>query len=288
MNRRKREIFIIGLLSLFLSLLPSRLSWFKSFEAYTWDWRINVLADPAKASDEVVVILLDQASLDWVKNESEQEWPWPREYYSYIVDYCRQAGAKAIGFDVLFPDGSSFEDLDDKTFAQSISNFKHFVIAASAGNNEDDSSELFDTYKNLHLSQVRSRQLGAKAYTGLNIPHPPLAKSASLLAHVNASPDIDNTNRKSRLFVQVGNNNIPSLGLGVYLAANRDSKISFDSTNVTVGETKIPVDKEGLALLRFRGPSTTHKTFTAREILQSYLFSLEDKEPRGISAGTKR
>ena len=71
----------------------------------------------AKASPEVVVVTVDQADLDFFKNQGVV-WPWPRQLYAHIIDYCRQAGARAVIFDILFTEASSYGPEDDQRLAQ--------------------------------------------------------------------------------------------------------------------------------------------------------------------------
>ena len=78
----------------------------------------------AKASPEVVVVTVDQPDLDFFKNQGVV-WPWPRQLYAHIIDYCKQAGAKAVIFDLLFTEASSYGPEDDNRLAQA---------AAAAGN----------------------------------------------------------------------------------------------------------------------------------------------------------
>ena len=42
------------------------------------DWRARLLAKPSPATDEVKLVLLDQASLDWASQNMGWSWPWPR------------------------------------------------------------------------------------------------------------------------------------------------------------------------------------------------------------------
>ncbi len=45
----------------------------------------------------MVVVTVDQPDLDFFKNQGVV-WPWPRQLYAHIIDYCKQAGAKAVIF----------------------------------------------------------------------------------------------------------------------------------------------------------------------------------------------
>ncbi|MFA4917223.1 MAG: hypothetical protein WC560_11225, partial [Syntrophales bacterium] len=41
-----------------------------TWEAKTWDWRVNIMARPGPATEKIRVILLDQNSLDWARKEN--------------------------------------------------------------------------------------------------------------------------------------------------------------------------------------------------------------------------
>jgi len=69
----------MGLAGAILSITVWTQGWLKTWEDQTWDWRASVSAEPGPATDEIVVILLDQNSLDCAKNENGLSWPWPRE-----------------------------------------------------------------------------------------------------------------------------------------------------------------------------------------------------------------
>ena len=277
MKTKTRASIIIGALGLLLALLLSSLSWFNNFEAYTWDWRVNSLADSKQASDEVCVILLDQKSLDWVQKEQELSWPWPRELFAAIISYCEESGAKALGFDVLFTNPSFVDTNDDATLAAAIKSYGNFVLPAEGKNKQRDKQfnwplELKDKFL-IDLSG---------GYTSFNHADQPLSEFAlnsKIISHVNASPDEDGVNRSALLLAKVGDKVLPSLGLGTYLAANPDITVKRTSEGLELGTKIIPLDKKGAALFRLRGPSQTHKSYNAASIIHSFLLSQEGEEP---------
>ena len=103
------------------------------FEARTWDWRVQSLSRPSEFTDRIRLIFIDQASLDWVKKEMAYGWPWPRSLYQPILDYCRRQGAKAVAFDLVLTEPSSYGVEDDQAFAAAISNAPPFVEAVFVG-----------------------------------------------------------------------------------------------------------------------------------------------------------
>ena len=98
-------------------------------ESYSWLWRVRTLAKPSPATGQIKLILLDQNSLDWAKNENSWSWPWPREAYGALLDFCKRAGAKTVAFDVIFTEPSFYGVTDDQALGDAIRRGPPFVGA---------------------------------------------------------------------------------------------------------------------------------------------------------------
>lgn len=279
MSKKSRDSIFIGLIAALIAFLPSKFEWFQNVESTTWDWRVSSLADPSKASDEVCVILLDQKSLNWAEKENGLGWPWPRELYSTIVSYCEMSQAKAVGFDVLFTESTNDNVADNEVLADAIKSFGHFTLAAQADNSSNISMKWSKGYEGLFRDIQFDNSLSIPEFYQINHPVKEFTKGADLLAHVNSQPDRDGVNRSNILFVNVAGKTLPSLGLGTYLSGNKGITVSQQGQEIMVGEKTVPVDEFGKALLRFRGPSQSHKTFSAASIIQSFLLVQEGKSP---------
>src|SRR5437773_12438884 len=66
-------------------------------ELKTLDHRYQLYADPARAGKDLVLVAVDEASL-----EAYGRWPWPRDRHGYAVQVLKDAGSRAIIFDILF------------------------------------------------------------------------------------------------------------------------------------------------------------------------------------------
>ena len=111
------------LAALALSLILDLSGAIQPYRLKTLDVLFRQVPLPA-ASPQVVVVTVDQPDLDFFKNQGVT-WPWPRQLYAPLIDYCRWAGAKAVIFDILFTEASSYGPEDDQRLAQA---------AAAAGN----------------------------------------------------------------------------------------------------------------------------------------------------------
>ncbi len=75
----------------------------------------------------VVLVLVDQYSLAWVEENLGLGWPWPREVYGILAEYCSQA--KVSAFDILFTETSSFGPDDDLRCARAMDTAGNVVLA---------------------------------------------------------------------------------------------------------------------------------------------------------------
>jgi len=247
------------------------------FEAKTWDWRAAGLAKPGAFTGKIRLIFIDQQSLDWAKKENALSWPWPRELYKPILDFCRRQGAKAVAFDMLYTEPSAYGVDDDRTFGAAIARTTGFVNTIFLGR-ETGQTTTWPT--NIPASPVKIRNLPAWLAAGNHnrlvmpqaiFPIPEVATNTTLLGNVEARPDSDAIFRRMPLFAVFDRQVVPALGLAAYLAAATNETLSIEPSWLRLGSRRIPLDRRGKMIMRFRGPSATHRRFSAAAVIQSEL-----------------
>jgi adenylate cyclase len=255
------------------------------WEAKTWDLRVNMMAKPSKTSDKIRVIFLDQNSLDWGKTENGLSWPWPREVYGPIIQFCKRSGVKSLAFDVVYTEPSPYGVEDDQRFAAVIQDFGKFIGTVYSSQSEGDES-IWPAYAPEPLFRILGLDGWMSAmdssqilFRNASFPIPEIAAAANILGDVKYNPDQDNVCRVAALFHVFDGRVLPSLALAAYLAAQPDTTLKIEPGWLTVGDRKIPIDKQGKAVINFRGPSGTHRTYNAAEIIQSELKIQNGEKP---------
>jgi class 3 adenylate cyclase/CHASE2 domain-containing sensor protein len=135
-------LIITGLVFLVITCLHL-LGVFHFLEYKSYDMRVRFWADSShsRPSDEIIVVLLDQDSLDWAQRERGWGWPWPRQAYAEIVDYMNLSGAKTVAFDVIFSEPSVYRNAkQDEIIDNAVSSLEEADID-SAGQPRADSAE---------------------------------------------------------------------------------------------------------------------------------------------------
>lgn len=272
---------LVGLAAGLLTLLLYTTGLFERLEYATWAMRVRCFLQPERASTQVKVILLDQGSLDWGKTENHWPWPWPREAYGALLDFCTRAGAKAVAFDVLFTEPSWYGVEDDEALGAAAERSRAFVAAVHAGQTAGDTEQWppdaptpwpgFDGLEAWVTSVAGPGVVAPRAA----FPVPEIRSKARMLANVSDQPDVDGVLRRATLFRVFEGRAVPSLGLAAWLAdrqaAGEDVAVHVEPGWLRLNAVRLPIDEAGRCLLRYRGPSGSHKVFSAASIIQSEL-----------------
>jgi len=268
---------IVGFISTLLAIGLWRLRLSDTWEAKSWDWRVSVLAQKGSATDDIRLILLDQNSLDWAREENGLTWPWPRELYAAIINFCQRAGARAFAFDVLVSEPSSYGVQDDQTLGKAAAAFGRMTAAVHLGETGGSAS-----HWPAYLSSPQFNLAGADEWLAENspsgvtfsravMPVPEVAGKARVLSNVHLEPDADGVYRRVKLFGLFDGKFLPTLGIGAYLADSPTSALDIKHSHFIVDSHSAPMDDAGNVILRFRGPAGTYQRYSAAAILQSEI-----------------
>ncbi len=287
-----RPKLLQGLATGFTAALLALILWttgtLERWEGRTWDWRVTLLAQPVATTDEIRVILLDQNSLDWGQQENALSWPWPREMYTAIINFCQRGGARSLAFDVLFSEPSIYGVADDQVLGEQIATFNHFAGAAVFGRTSGSQltwpSELTPPAWEIQgLTEWAAQQTPSNMFLRAGLPISEVAANVALLANVQLAPDADAVYRRVHLFGLFDQHAIPTLGTASYLARHPQTPtaIAPERLQMTVQGVPrdIPIDADGRTILRFRGPSGTHQAVSAAAVIQSEIRLLHGEEP---------
>lgn len=148
-----------------------------------WLYDTLITASPSEASDDVVLVAIDELSVDRLGR-----WPWPRTTHTRLIEKLDAAGAKTIVFDILFPEPSP----DDPELAAAMREHGNVILP-------------------LHLSPPSRTYLISE-----QLPVPTLAAAASALGHAHVELDEDGLARGIYLMNGLGDQLWPSLALAAF------------------------------------------------------------------------
>jgi len=233
---------------------------FKAWEWKTWDWRLQAFADSSQTSGDIILILIDQKSLDVYADEQGLSWPWPREMYAYLLEYCHRGNARAVGFDLIFSENSSWGEADDLVFARSmqetgIAFLPVFFSSQEQSPGSKSASDLMDH----SIASVPITQDEFISMESVTLPIDVYMNSAQGLGNVNFSPDNDGIYRRLPLVFEYQDMIFPSLPWAVVSFIKKDKPL-----------TRIPVDKQANMVINYHGPTNVYTIYSAAAVINSF------------------
>jgi adenylate cyclase len=261
---RKKIVALSFIVLIFAAVSLLHLSGvFNYLEYKSYDLRVKLFAFSSRPSDDIIVILLDQASIDWAQRERGWGWPWPRRAYAEMLDYISLGGANSVAFDIFFSEPSIYQAEDDEAFSRAAREYGRVVqgvfFSSRTGNARSWPPELnvplfepagFGPF----LDQFNTGE-GGNSLDGAQLPIKELRDTAAALGALTGIPDSDGIIRRMRLFTYFDGKALPGLGPALLFASGDTPGINLDSKSSSIrwGNFVIPVDKNGASLLRFRG-----------------------------------
>ena len=289
-NPLARRALLCGLLAFALALAADSADLLRTLERYSWDARVTLLARPGVATDEIRLIELDQNSLDWGSQENGLQWPWPREVYGVILDFCRRAGAATVSFDVIFSEPSMYGVEDDQALAEAGKANGRLLLSFVVGESTGASAAWppgLEEAGGFSAGAAPDWKISPALFFNApraSFPTPEVMAGAAALGVVNQDPDPDGTFRALRPLVFFDGRPAPMLSLAAYLLHASDGVVSGGAGELTVSapgrsDVVIPLDEQGRAILNFRGGTGTHVGYSAAAVIQSELRLREGQEP---------
>jgi len=282
---RRIQAIIMGIAGSVFALAVWAMGWTQTWEARTWDWRVQLLAKKSEFTDQICLILVDQNSLDWGTGENGWSWPWPREVYGVISDYCKRQGARMLAVDVLFTEPSPFGEADDERLGKAMSDYGRVISAMFLGE-KTGSEQKWPEYLPPPEVQVAEFEQWIKEnrdaqmiFSHASFPIPEVSRNSRTLCNVHLNPDPDGVYRRAGLFSVFDGKHVPSLGIAAFLADSTVKEARIKKGMLSIGDYDIPLDHKGNAILHYRGPSGTHRSYSAAAVLQSELRLISGEKP---------
>lgn len=234
MKIQKRKFYFLIVLSVFIfcSILhfSGAMQW---SENKFYDSRIKRTAKFFKPSDSIVVVLLDQESLNWAQQELGWGWPWPRESYARMIDFFNSCNANSVAFDMVFSEPSVYGPQDDAVFADAASKFGRVIQTVFYKSYEQDEEPV--------------------------LPVDELKNSAGIIGTIQSNLDSDGVARRNRLYSDSSLKE-PSLAIASLLVSDTLKDIS-----------EIPVAKNGGMYIRYQNDLYRYVPYSAKDILQAQM-----------------
>ncbi len=226
-----------AVLATMLAALVVRIGPGDTLDAAAYDALQPWLAGPR--SDRVAVVQIDRRSLEEVG-----PWPWPRRVHARLIDRLAGAGARVIGYDVLFAEPSVEDPAGDRVLEAAV---------ARAGN--------------IVLPVVAEAPTAGQPPVEL-LPFGRLPEVARALGHAHLRPDIDDRLRRLQLAAGVGDAFWPAFAVAVERQILPQAAMRATFRNGESPGTFFGWVEDGEALVPIAADPWRLRRYSAIEILQ--------------------
>jgi adenylate cyclase len=315
MTRRVLAGLLIGAASAALVLLTDAASWvfgdrstlhpLDGLELRTYDWRLTRTARPETARKDIVLVEIDEYSLQNLEPVAGR-WPWPRIVHGSVIDYLSRAPAKLVAYDVSFGaadtrlgfkmgDDTLSGSESDEAFAEAVKRAGNVLLLADATYTGEKADAPEAREEGFHLSSPDILERDT-----ILLPYPELAAAGVAFGHNYLSLDADGPVRHTVPFVRSRDVAIPSLGMAAALRAGgfASTQVALDHDRLRVGPLAMPLSRvwvrtaEGESafywrLINFRGPpllddlkSRPYATFSFFDLLYSEEQLIAGERPK--------
>ncbi len=256
------------------SLIADYLEIFEIPERKTIDIRMRICRSEKIAPSEIVLILIDESSLNAL-NTITGRWPWPRDIHADIIEYLSFCGAKSILMDIMFTEN---ELAHDPTGLESGSHDMRLVESTRAAGNTVHGFQILKDSADEYNRKLINRKLPPefiqkfsipvtgnfleKENNNFYLPFPELWDPSRGLGVVSFSPDRDGVYRSEKLLFNYQENVFPALSL-VPLLQNQQMKtirVKKESLQVNFPDSsvRIPLTGNGEYFINMYGKFQTY------------------------------
>jgi adenylate cyclase len=203
-------------------------------EYRTYDWMFT-LRGPIQASQDIVIVAFDEESFKVLGR-----WPWTRAHYAKVIDKLTDAGAKALVFDVMYPEPESEHPGVDETFGEAMKRSGRVVLASYFKYDIEGNPIDF-------LEPI------------------PVLRQNGVIGFANIVPELDGVCRKIPLFKVYKNKTVPSLamgGVGTYLGK---------APEAIAAEKQIKLDQYNEMLINYSGGYESFKYYSFFKVLDGSI-----------------
>jgi adenylate cyclase len=266
---RSRILVPLILLSFALSLAIATSGLFKGFELKAYDL-LSRTCNPPKAPESLVIVKVDQASLDSLNSEGIT-WPWPRQVYAALIEHLSEA--EAVFLDVLFLEPSSYGHHDDLMLAEAIRNSSRVYLPMVLTNRREGLNDRDKEF--LQRNAVGQVVQAGPAYRSAILPLDILTSAITGVGNVTIRPDEDGVYRAAPLFFRADRYTVGHFVLPYLL---QKGIVTVRQGEPFIGDAKIPLSG-GRLLMRYPASDEPFTSLSAADILKAHADTAASRQP---------
>ena len=222
MNSQRKSLFLLTFASVIIFFIVYIIG-VSIFELKSYNFLVKMTTQNAKASDDIMLIVIDDKSLHELGR-----WPWKRSRYEEIFNYItNHTQAKQIGYDAIIVAPDTEHPEADKEFFNNIKKYKNLSAGVGFTHSPFEKNVSKDTIKwyedelfkknDIVIEDKRSKKFKQESsYKSFSAFQRDYLKNIQSLGSVNTNLDNDGYIRKVDQIINYKGKLYPSLGLVMY------------------------------------------------------------------------
>ena len=251
-------------------------SFFEVAENRTFDYRqsLQVIHKRPLPNKDIVVLAVDDASLEslW---EKYGEWPIPRNVYADLINYLELQKPQSIIFDLMFIKSIRATADADKYLAETMNKYNNIYTAMNLDDHPSSLRLPIDLPERLALNIQNDSNVDftQKSYKNCRPIMSSLIDGKVNIGMTNVQRASDGILREVTPIMMYKDKSYPYLSFKAgadYIEQKNAKDFVIDAnSNLKVFDTKIPLTKDGNAILNWYGPSGTHTIIPMYEVINA-------------------
>jgi diguanylate cyclase (GGDEF)-like protein len=260
---------------------------FEDIELKTLDLRFKLPIKSIKHNEDIVILAIDDNSLE-VLEDSLGRWPWSRDVHALISKELIDAGAQSVVFDLMFIGRQKGFEKEDQELIDTVKEYDEVYLAMNFDRREE--SNPIDIIQNVEDLAIKVKNFSdldfsEATFTNVRAILPELLTSTTKIGIINHSRDNDSISRRNHLLFKYHGKYYPYLALKVAIdvIAQREGRpikelIITKDNYLVIGNTNIPLQKDGKMLVNWYGPSQTYDYIPIWKVIKS-IHQVEQGDP---------
>ncbi|HIJ59624.1 MAG TPA: adenylate/guanylate cyclase domain-containing protein [Nitrospirae bacterium] len=266
-----KRVILITLITFLLSTVIYLIGAISHFENRAFDLFSRLINPEKPSNDRIVIITVDQHSIDELNRQGIQ-WPWPRQIYAPIIEFTSKASA--VFMDILFTESSSYGKEDDEIFAKAIELSKNVYMPLFLTNQHRTLSNEDLTF--IERFSWDKKTTGLHYYESAILPIDEIRNGIKGLGNVTILPDDDGVYRVIPLVFAFKERIIPQFVISYF-----SEQLSIKDNTLYLNKKPISSVKDRLIVKYYKDPRP-FKEISATDILKAYS-EVSSKQSPSIS-----
>ena len=261
-------------------------SFFEVAENRSFDYRqsLKIMHKQPTPNKDIIILAIDDASLEMLWDKYG-EWPIPRNVYADVINYIEKDKPQAIVFDLLFIKSMQKETQADKALITAMNKYNNIYTGMNFDGQTPDVRRPIDLPERLSLKLDNHSKINIEKKYSFTNCRPILTELLNGQVHVGITNVIRNNDgiiRKVAPLMEYRDNYYPYLAFSAasnYIANQNVKDVSiYKSSNLIINDIKIPLTKDGEAILNWYGTSGTHTIYPMYKVINELEGKIIDKK----------